>query len=181
MREIIKQLIGISKCTRPNVKLKGVKGIVVHYTANAKANAEQNIRFWDNRGKAEGCSQGYGAAHLVVDHIETRMAIPLDELAYHAGANQYSDGICDKLSTYPNNCTIGVEMCNIDDAGNFHPDTENAGAELVAYLLKTYRLTIDDVYRHYDIMGKLCPKLYVENPQSWANFLVKVSEYLAKL
>lgn len=178
MREIIKQLIGVSKCTRPGIKLNSIKGIVIHYTANAKANAEQNIRFWNNRGNSEGCSQGYGAAHIVVDHIETRMAIPLDEMAYHVGANKYNDGICDKLSTYPNNCTLGVEMCNIDDLGNYHPETENATAELVAYLLKTYRLTIDDVYRHYDITGKLCPKLYVENEDAYNSFKQKISSFL---
>jgi N-acetylmuramoyl-L-alanine amidase len=178
MREIIKQIIGVSKCTRPGIKLTAVKGIVVHYTANAKANAEQNIRFWDNRGKSDGCKQGFGAAHLVVDNTETRLSVPLDELAYHVGANSYMEGITDKLSTYPNNCTIGVEMCNIDDAGNFHPDTESAAAELVAYLLKAYRLTIDDVYRHYDITGKICPKLYVENQAAYDNFKQKIASLL---
>ena len=26
---------------------------------------------------------------------------------------------------------------------------------------------MDDVFRHYDVTGKNCPKYYVENPDAW--------------
>lgn len=178
MRKVIEQYLTISRFNRPGVKLNTVKGIVVHYTANANANAEQNIKFWERRKDG---TLGYGAAHFVVDSNETRIAVPINELAYHVGANEYKKDALDRLGSYPNNSTIGVELCNINDAGGFHAQTEESGAELIANLLYTHNLTINDLWRHYDITGKICPKIFVENEESYHKFKDKVKSYLDRL
>jgi len=33
--------------------------------------------------------------------------------------------------------------------------------------MSKYNLTIDDVERHYDESGKLCPLYYVKNEEAW--------------
>ena len=178
MRKIIEQYLTVSKYNRPGVKLNAVKGIVVHYTANSHANAEQNIRFWESRKNGK---LGYGAAHFVVDPSETRIAVPISEMAYHVGANEYKKDALEQLGSYPNNCTIGVELCNINDLGGFHIQTEENGAELLANLLYSNNLSISNLWRHFDITGKICPKLFVDDEESYARFKQRVQSYYDKL
>ena len=30
-----------------------------------------------------------------------------------------------------------------------------------------FNLTSEDVIRHYDVTGKICPKYYVDHPEAW--------------
>ena len=32
------------------------------------------------------------------------------------------------------------------------------------------QLDAEDVIRHYDVTGKICPKYFVENEDAWSNF-----------
>ena len=38
------------------------------------------------------------------------------------------------------------------------------------YLTDTYGLNADDVIRHYDVTGKLCPYYYATNEDAWQAF-----------
>ena len=41
--------------------------------------------------------------------------------------------------------------------------------ELTAWLCREFRLDPEeDVIRHYDVTGKLCPLYYVEHPEEWS-------------
>lgn len=37
--------------------------------------------------------------------------------------------------------------------------------------MKTYHLQSQDVIRHYDVTGKICPKYFVEHEDQWKEFL----------
>mgnify|MGYP001014253354 CR=1 FL=1 len=100
-----RQHIPISNDKRPGKKIK-VEYITIHSTANTKSTA-QNERDWlvnpSNSRKASW--------HIAVDEKEAIEAIPLDEIAYHAG---------DKIG---NNLSIGIEIC---ESGNREKTLKNA-------------------------------------------------------
>ena len=50
--------------------------------------------------------------------------------------------------------------------------------ELTAWLMVEYDLEIDDVIRHYDVTGKICPKYYVENEDAWVRFKADIQKYM---
>jgi N-acetylmuramoyl-L-alanine amidase len=50
--------------------------------------------------------------------------------------------------------------------------------ELTVWLLKTCHLDTADVIRHHDITGKDCPRYFVQNEESWQEFLYDVSHRL---
>lgn len=41
-----------------------------------------------------------------------------------------------------------------------------------------YGLSSQNVIRHYDVTGKMCPKYYVKHEQAWREFCNKVQECL---
>jgi N-acetylmuramoyl-L-alanine amidase CwlA len=41
-----------------------------------------------------------------------------------------------------------------------------------------FDLDSEDVIRHYDVTGKLCPKYYVEHEDAWEQFKVDLDDYI---
>jgi N-acetylmuramoyl-L-alanine amidase len=94
-----------------------------------------------------------------------------NEAGYHAGANKYTDFAIKKFGTYPNNCTIGIELCHGDLTGKFNDDTLAAARELIVHLLDKFTLDMPDVCRHFDVTGKDCPRYSVPHEDEWLKFL----------
>ncbi len=160
-----------------------VKGIVIHYTGTPKQTAAQCRNYFENLKKQAGKKGGtdiFASAHFIVGiDGEIIQAIPVSEMAYHVGAYTYNPDVVARLSRYPNDCTVGIEMCCTDGKGNFTEETEKAAAELAARLCNMFSLKPEtDLYRHHDVTGKLCPKLYVEKPERWHTFRCMVTEML---
>jgi N-acetylmuramoyl-L-alanine amidase len=71
----------------------------------------------------------------------------------------------------PNNCTIGIELCVLNNSGNFTSETLAAATELVSKLLKQNRLSVEDVGTHNMVVGwKDCPKLWTRYPEKFEEF-----------
>lgn len=158
---IIKNFLDKNEYSRPGLLLNEVKGIVWHWVANTNTSASQNRNFFYNRmfGK-----QGYGSAHYIIGiKGEIIQCIPNNEMAYHVGAKKYTKKAIKELGNYPNNSTIGIELCHIDDNGNMTKDTVVSLILLTKYLCDIYNLNINNIYRHYDITKKLCPKIFVND------------------
>jgi len=132
------------------------KGLVVHWTANTceTADADNNRNYFNYSGIAV-------SAHYIVDDHQVVQCLPEDEMAYHVGASQYTANALRKLSWYPNNCTLGVEIC-VNKNSNFSQTMENS-VELCADICKRYGWTSDRLWRHYDVTGKDCPKFFVDD------------------
>ena len=47
---------------------------------------------------------------------------------------------------------------------------------VAASLMKKYNIPIENVIRHYDVTGKICPEPFVNNKSAWANFKRKLTE-----
>ena len=60
--------------------------------------------------------------------------------------------------------------------GSFNQATYDSVIRLTAWLCAREGLTAEDVIRHYDVTGKLCPLYYVEHPDAWEQFREDVAE-----
>ncbi|MCX7884395.1 MAG: amidase [Caloramator sp.] len=157
---------------RPKIKLKKIKGIVIHWTANTGkgANAIANRNYFNSTDRA-------ASAHFIVDDNQIIQCIPDDEVAFHVGADKYrlAGEQIREGSFGPNYFLIGIEMC-VNSDGDFNKTYQNT-VELAAYLLKKYKLNTKDLYRHYDITGKDCPKMFI-NENQWQKFKNDVNKIL---
>jgi len=138
----------------------------------------------------------YSSAHYIIDlNGDIYHAVPDDEVAYHCGADQkdpvsgriYTDWAREKFGRYvlsptvnsPNNCTLGIEMCVTDAQGNFTKETLDAAAELTAWLVKKYGLTIADIGTHHMVVGwKECPLLWTRKPALFDEFKERVRKLM---
>lgn len=152
-----------NKYSRPQIALKKIKGIVVHYTANPGSTAEDNRNYFES---LKNKKNRYASSHFVVGlKGEIVQCIPLTEISY-ASNDRNSD-------------TVSIECCHKDASGKFNKKTYKSLVKLVAWLCGQYNLENEDIIRHYDVTGKQCPKYYVEHEDEWKKFKKEVFEYIA--
>lgn len=180
-------LLTINEFSRPGKKLAEVLGVVLHWTANPKVSAENNRLYFESRKNGR---YGHGSAHYIIGlKGEVVRCIPENEVAYHVGSSQedpasgkvYTDLARKSFGKYatiinsPNNCTIGIELCPINNSGDFAPETYRAAVELTREICKKYNLKKEQIFTHHDIVGwKDCPRFWVRNPIFFENFKKEV-------
>lgn len=154
-----KRLLAPDKWARPRTRLKGVDGIVWHWVANPNSTAIANRNFFDNR------TGSYGSAHYIIGlQGEVVQAIPDNEIAYHVGSHVYTQRSLRELGSYPNNNTLGIECTHIDWNGRMNNSTRESLINLTVDLLKKYKLTVDDIWLHKEVVGwKDCHRYFVNN------------------
>lgn len=165
--KITDALLTPNKFSRPQIPLKSVKKVVLHYVGNPKSSAMANRNYFENQ-KSGG---RYVSSHYIVGLSgEILRCVPENEVAYCSNqANTYS---------------ISIECCHPDATGKFTDATTASAAELCAYLLKKYGLSVNDLIRHYDVTGKQCPLWFVPTKYQseavanarWAGFKALVSQ-----
>ncbi|MGC5773356.1 peptidoglycan recognition protein family protein [Paenibacillus pabuli] len=121
MLQITKDYIPVNKYSRAGLKLKAKRGIVMHYTALPGASAENISKYFASLAQQVGTGR-YASAHYSVDRTSIYNSLPDDELAYHCGSETYTKEALIQLGTYPNNSTVGIEMC-IEKDGSIHENT----------------------------------------------------------
>lgn len=148
------RMIGIFCPSRSGKKLSDVKDIVIHYVGNPGTSAAANRNYFAN-GTTEVSS------HFVVGlEGEVIQCLPLDEKS--------------AASNHRNPDTISIEVCHPDAGGKFADKTYDALVKLTAWLCRELELTEDNIIRHYDVTGKMCPVYYVENEEAWETFKADV-------
>lgn len=155
--------------SRPQLALKKVHAIVVHYTANPGVDAVANRNYFNNLPKANEKKQKktYASSHFVIGLDGTVVqCIPLEEMAY-ASNDRNSD-------------TVSIECCHKKENGKFTAQTQASLIQLCTYLCIKFDLTEEDLIRHYDVTGKICPKYFVEHPEAWETFKKDVGMELKK-
>ena len=123
--------------------------ITIHSTGNPSSTARNERGWLTNPSNTRTASW-----HIVVDEKEAIEAIPLNEVAWHAG-----DG-----NGQGNRASIGIEIC---ESGNREKTLRNA-VQLVAKLLKERGWGVDRLRRHFDWSGKICPRIL--QPNNWAGW-----------
>ena len=155
--------------SRPQLALKKVHAIVVHYTANPGVDAVANRNYFNNLPKANERKQKktYASSHFVIGLDGTIVqCIPLEEMSY-ASNDRNSD-------------TVSIECCHKKENGKFAAQTQAALIQLCTYLCIKFDLTEENLIRHYDVTGKICPKYFVEHPDAWETFKKDVGMELKK-
>ncbi len=175
---ITEMLIPVNEYSRPAKSLKNISGIVLHWVANPKSSALANRNFFETKQYGQ---HGYGSAHYVVDMSGSIIqCIPDKEMAYHCGSKSYTEYAYKKYGSYPNNCTIGIELCHPDWEGSFTDETFTAAVELSAELCRKYMLNpYADITTHRNIVGwKSCPKWFGSHPEDFQLFQLEVADIL---
>lgn len=146
---------------RTGEKLTAVRGIVIHYVGNPGSTAQGNRDYFDSPTTEV-------SSHFIVGlEGEILQCLPLAEKS--------------AASNHRNSDTISIETCHPDETGKFTDVTYASLVRLTAYLCDRFSLDTDDVIRHYDVTGKLCPLYYVEHEDAWETLRAAIGEELARL
>ncbi|MBU8785413.1 N-acetylmuramoyl-L-alanine amidase [Bacillus glycinifermentans] len=174
MVKVVKNYVKVNQYTRPGLKLAGVKGIVMHWTATPGASALNERNYFNGTCIAD---KRYASAHYFVDRKEAQLIIPENEVAYHA--HDQNRCYVSFLKPNANTKSISVEMC-VEKDGKIHSQTIQNAAELVADLCKRYGLSTNKIVRHYDVTNKNCPAPWVSDSSQLTAFRKKVDSLLGK-
>ncbi len=139
---------------------QSVQYIVVHYTANNGDRAESNGKYFQQPNRN-------ASAHYFVDENDVVQSVKDSDTAWHCGAKNYKHNKC------RNDNSIGVEMCSEkDSSGQYYinEETQKKALEVVKWLMEKYGVPLENVLRHYDVTGKLCPEPFARNQVQWLDF-----------
>ena len=136
------------------------KHLTIHSTANLKSSARDERSWLTNPGNDS--STGW---HIAVDEREAIEAIPLCEMAYHAG-----DG-----SGPGNTQSVGLEIC---ESGDREKTLENA-MQVSAATLKRLGLNASALRQHHDWSGKNCPRI-LRDTGRWNEFCERVKKEMER-
>jgi hypothetical protein len=151
--------------SRPQTKLEGVKGIVIHYTANPGTTADNNRNYFEGLADKQTTS---ASSHFIIGlEGEVVQCIPLTEIAY--------------ASNDRNIDTISVECCHPDESGEFNEETYDSLVSLVAQLCVEFNIENNEVIRHYDVTEKPCPLYYVEHEDAWVQLKADIDKEVQQL
>jgi N-acetylmuramoyl-L-alanine amidase CwlA len=164
--------------------LRALRGIVIHWTANTDqgAGALANRNYFNS-------TKNNASAHFIVENEIVIQCLQTNEVAWHVGDKVRSKNLPRRKELMqglkgrhsPNYYTIGIEMC-VNEGTDFGKTLKTTAA-LCRKLLQQHNLQIKDIYRHYDITGKDCPKMLLpikigkkEYDWNWQAFLSEVEK-----
>ena len=135
--------------SRPCTKRTRTTKVAVHYVGNPNTSALANRNYFEN---CKDIHKYVSSNYIVGLRGEVICCVPDEEIAYCTNqANSYS---------------VSIEVCHPKSDGVFADCTYVSLCELCAMLLKKYKLTVNDLIRHYDIVRtdgtrKQCPLHWV--------------------
>ena len=159
----------ITSKNRPKINRKKTTKLAVHYVANPGSSAIANRNYFQNT------SVDVSSNYIVGLEGEIICCIPHGEIAWCTNkANDYS---------------VSIETCHPKSDGKFGDQTYESLVKLCSYILDMYKLTSEDLIRHFDVTGKVCPKCFVakskggtddENLTAWKKFKNDVKKEMEK-
>ena len=147
-----------------------IKYIVAHFTANDGDSDEANGNYFDDTYRG-------ASAHYFVDDDSITQTVPDDYVAYSVGGKKYTNTKGGSLYGVATNAnTLNIEMCDTvkDGIYNVSEKTLVNTITLIKEKQKQYGIPDENVIRHYDVTGKLCPAYYVDE-SAWATFKARLS------
>ena len=160
-----RDLLVKNEYSRPGDALTQVNGIVIHYVGNPGSTAKNNRDYFNNLALTKAT---YASSHFIVGlEGEIIQCVPLNEIAYASNSR--------------NADTVSIENCHPDETGEFSDVTYDSLVKLAGWLCFTYDLEEDQIIRHYDVKGKLCPLYYVENEDAWTALRADIMAEKARL
>lgn len=149
----------LNEYSRPGILIAEVNSIVIHYVGNPATTAAQNRDYFAGLALS---GETYASSNFIIGlDGEILQCVPVDEIAY--------------ASNTRNSDTLSIELCHPDESGEFTAETYDAAVRLVAWLCCRFSLKAEDLLRHYDVIGKECPKYFVDNEDAWEQFKAEVA------
>lgn len=127
--------------------------IVIHYVG-AVSSAKNNAIYYHTGDKN-------ASANYFVDDTSIYQVVEDSDKAWHCGGGLQGTGGHKYFQICTNSNSIGIEMC-LDKANHISDKTIANVADLVQSLMKKYNIPFGKVIRHYDVTGKLCPAMYID-------------------
>lgn len=192
--KLTQQFLSINEYTRSGKLRNDTLGIILHWTGGNGHTARQVWGYFENNCPKE---KHYSSANYIIDFTgEIIQAVPEGERTYHCGSSIidpvsekiYTDWAREKFGNYasnpktlsPNQVTIGIEMCAIDNTGAFRDDTISSAIELVSYLCLRYKKKTDVIGTHNMVVGwKDCPRAWVKKPYLFDAFIEDVKRHIS--
>ncbi len=152
--------------------------LILHFTANDGDTDEANGRYFKNKVVK-------ASANYIVDDDSVTQSVPDNYIAYAVGGSKWNDcaktggGTMYKKITNAN--SISIEMCDTlkDGKNNVSEKTLENTLALCKVIMKKYNISINNVYRHFDVTGKHCPVYFMDN-KAWADFKIKLQKVLSE-
>lgn len=151
-----------------------IKYLVIHYTGNDGDTAASNAKYYHNNTVE-------ASAHYFVDDTTVFRCVPDLKVAWAVGGKKYAS--CDSTGggsmhgIITNTNSISVELCDtVRDSTYMASEATLANAAaLCVDLMAKYDIPLENVYRHFDVTGKLCPSYYVD-ADAWSVFKKRVGK-----
>ena len=153
-------------------RLNQIKYLVIHYTGNDGDRDESNGRYFQNH--IVGAS-----AHFFVDGDSITQSVPDDHVAWSVGGKKYPGTKGGKwYGKCTNNNSISIELCDEVKNGryDFSEATLKNAADLTRMLMQRYNIPAENVIRHYDVVGKICPAPFVNDEAAWKAFKARLED-----
>ena len=152
-----------------------IKYIVIHYFGGLST-AANLAAYWAR-------TYAGASAHYAIGHAgDIFQIVEDDDVAWHCGTSgAYKHPDC------RNTNSIGIEMAvkkkdtstqnATDKDWYFTQETVQAAVELTRLLMKKYNVPAENVIRHYEVTGKICPNPYYFNlfESTWQAFKAAIS------
>lgn len=160
----------------------GIKKVAIHYTGNNGDTAQANAKYFQTANRK-------ASAHYFIDDKYVVCSVPDNYTAWAVGGglkdqgSSYASKGAKYYNKYTNSNTLSIELCDPvkDSKIALTKETRANAVEFIAKKLKELKLTENDLIRHFDVNGKLCPLYFVTNEKDWANFKKEVGVKLAAL
>jgi len=157
---IEQMFLTINPYSRPGKSLEAVNGIVIHNIGNPGTTAEQNRSYFENLAITH---ETHASSNFIIDlDGSVIQCVPVDEIAYASNSR--------------NDDTLSIEVCHPDDTGEFTAESYATAVKLTAWLCERYDIKADDILRHFDVIGKECPRYFVDNEDAWEIFKTDVTK-----
>lgn len=153
--------------------VRDIQYLVIHYTGNDGDSANGNANYFKNHIVE-------ASAHYFVDDNGIVQSVPDDFTAYSVGGKKYPSCAKTGGGRFYGKCTnansISVELCDTRKNGkyDFTEKTLENAAELSRLLLKKYKIPVDNIIRHFDVVGKNCPAPFVSDEKAWKAFQERI-------
>ncbi len=178
--KITEKLLTPNEWSRSQRKIREHRAIILHWYLKAGQSARGAALHWELR--KEG-SRGYGAGHTALDDDNTLLVIPTNEVAYHAGAREYTEFAYKYLEGEPNYYSLSIEMAHNDMTGAPTEKVWERGVAVAAEWCDEFAIPVNMIVTHFDLTDmrphwkrEPCHKWFVTQPGELARFQAEVKE-----
>ena len=166
---IVKKTNTHNTSSRPN---RALKYIVIHYTAGTHSRPGAAA----NTAQYFATTTVQASADFIVDDATIVQYNPdiKNRNTWHCGGGKQSSHGGSYYQICTNSNSIGIEICSSNKTGKVTTTNDqnwyytDAAVEqailLTKYLMKTYNIPVENVIRHFDVVGKYCPGIIGWNP-----------------